>query len=128
LCPPEGAKTLASTPKPKKLISATKKTSRISWKEKATGSPATNQYDLASAVSKREKIALLAYAYWEQRGCPIGSPEEDWSRADPLEAHASGKDVSWLAKQEIPLEKFFPGKELCVVKSPLPRDSPGFIA
>jgi hypothetical protein len=101
----KGAETLASTPKPKKLISATKKTSRISSKMEAAGSPATNQHNLTSAVSKREKIALLAYTYWEQRGCPIGSPEEDWSRAeceinlapasaDPLEVHASGKDVS----------------------------------
>jgi hypothetical protein len=33
-------------------------------------------------VSKREKIALLAYSYWEQRGCRGGSPEEDWYRAE----------------------------------------------
>ena len=78
----KGTKTLASTPKPKKLISATKKSFRISSKVKATGSPATNQYHFGSAVSKREKIALLAYAYWEQRGCPVGSPEEDWFRAE----------------------------------------------
>ena len=29
-----------------------------------------------------EAIALLAYALWEQRGRPIGSPEEDWLRAE----------------------------------------------
>jgi hypothetical protein len=27
-------------------------------------------------------IAQLAYLYWLDRGCPIGSPEEDWSRAE----------------------------------------------
>jgi hypothetical protein len=27
-------------------------------------------------------IAQLAYLYWLERGCPIGSPEEDWSRAE----------------------------------------------
>jgi DUF2934 family protein len=27
-------------------------------------------------------IARLAYLYWQKRGCPIGSPEEDWSRAE----------------------------------------------
>ena len=27
------------------------------------------------------QIALLAYALWQQRGGPGGSPEEDWFRA-----------------------------------------------
>jgi hypothetical protein len=30
----------------------------------------------------REEVAALAYEYWLQRGCPIGSPEEDWFRAE----------------------------------------------
>lgn len=30
----------------------------------------------------REEIALLAYTYWEARGCQGGSPEEDWLRAE----------------------------------------------
>ena len=29
-----------------------------------------------------EHIALLAYSYWESRGCPIGSPDEDWLQAE----------------------------------------------
>ena len=29
-----------------------------------------------------EEIATLAYHYWETRGRPIGSPEEDWFRAE----------------------------------------------
>ena len=29
-----------------------------------------------------EEIARFAYSYWEARGCPIGSPEEDWYRAE----------------------------------------------
>ncbi len=33
-------------------------------------------------VLRREKIALLAYSYWEQRGCQGGTPEEDWYRAE----------------------------------------------
>lgn len=37
---------------------------------------------LLSAVSVQEKIALLAYNYWEQRGRAGGSPEEDWLRAE----------------------------------------------
>jgi len=27
-------------------------------------------------------IARLAYLYWLERGCPIGSPEEDWFQAE----------------------------------------------
>jgi hypothetical protein len=29
-----------------------------------------------------EQIASLAYQYWQERGCPIGSSEEDWLRAE----------------------------------------------
>jgi hypothetical protein len=37
---------------------------------------------IQSAVSTQEKIALLAYSYWEERGCTGGSPEDDWFRAE----------------------------------------------
>ena len=30
----------------------------------------------------QEERALRAYRLWEERGCPIGSPEEDWFRAE----------------------------------------------
>jgi hypothetical protein len=29
-----------------------------------------------------EVIKELAYEYWEERGCPIGSPEIDWYKAE----------------------------------------------
>jgi hypothetical protein len=29
-----------------------------------------------------DEIALLAYSYWEARGCQGGCPEEDWLRAE----------------------------------------------
>jgi hypothetical protein len=32
--------------------------------------------------SDKERIALLAYSYWEARRGPDGSPEEDWLRAE----------------------------------------------
>ena len=38
--------------------------------------------DLSPTVSLQERIALLAYTYWEKRGCQGGSPEEDWYRAE----------------------------------------------
>jgi hypothetical protein len=28
------------------------------------------------------RVARLAYKYWEQRGCPIGSSDEDWYKAE----------------------------------------------
>jgi hypothetical protein len=33
-------------------------------------------------VPDRTEIAALAYQLWEERGCPIGTPEEDWLRAE----------------------------------------------
>jgi Protein of unknown function (DUF2934) len=32
--------------------------------------------------SLNEQIAALAHALWRERGCPEGSPEEDWFRAE----------------------------------------------
>ncbi|MGD1092053.1 MAG: DUF2934 domain-containing protein [Bryobacteraceae bacterium] len=45
--------------------------------------PQLNEHDgTESAPSLRDRIALLAYSYWEERGCPFGSPEDDWLRAE----------------------------------------------
>jgi hypothetical protein len=33
------------------------------------------------AAFGREEIAQRAYQLWQARGCPYGSPEEDWLRA-----------------------------------------------
>ena len=35
-----------------------------------------------ASAANYEEIAALAYEYWIQRGCPIGSPEVDWFRAE----------------------------------------------
>jgi hypothetical protein len=35
-----------------------------------------------TAVTLREQTTLRAYKLWQERGCPIGSPEEDWLRAE----------------------------------------------
>ena len=34
------------------------------------------------ADPEHEEIARLAHALWEARGCPAGSPEEDWFHAE----------------------------------------------
>lgn len=33
-------------------------------------------------LGKHEEIARLAYSYWEAAGCPSGSAEQDWLRAE----------------------------------------------
>lgn len=77
----KGAEASALTPNPEKLISA-KNTLGLESKTEAAGFTGTNQDALSSAVSQQEKIALLAYTYWMQRGRQGGSPEEDWFRAE----------------------------------------------
>jgi Protein of unknown function (DUF2934) len=36
----------------------------------------------ALTQTDRSAITNLAYRYWQERGGPIGSPEEDWYRAE----------------------------------------------
>jgi len=43
-------------------------------------SPSTPRNGDDAALHAR--IAQLAYSFWQQRGCPHGSPEEDWFRAE----------------------------------------------
>jgi Protein of unknown function (DUF2934) len=45
------------------------------------------------STSERQNIALLAYSYWQERGCPEGSPEQDWFQAE------QAVQLSKLAKQ-----------------------------
>jgi hypothetical protein len=33
-------------------------------------------------VDTNQIVTALAYEYWERRGCPIGSPELDWFKAE----------------------------------------------
>ena len=40
---------------------------------------AVNEHGVA--IFGHEDIAELAYAQWQARGCPVGSPEEDWFQA-----------------------------------------------
>ncbi len=42
------------------------------------GTSATSE----GAEIAHQEIALLAYSYWQARGCENGSPEEDWFRAE----------------------------------------------
>jgi hypothetical protein len=47
------------------------------------GAPAevTSSLSPAAEVTEQE-VADLAYQRWVERGCPLGSPEEDWFNAE----------------------------------------------
>ena len=56
-------------------------------------------------ASEHERIAQLAYSYWQERGCPQGSPEEDWFRAEQVFqlgklAKQVGRETSSLPAQQ----------------------------
>jgi hypothetical protein len=36
----------------------------------------------SSSTPESDQIAALAYELWQKRGCPDGSPEADWLRAE----------------------------------------------
>ena len=38
--------------------------------------------ELSRSENTHAQIAIRAYQRWERRGCPIGSPEEDWVQAE----------------------------------------------
>lgn len=43
--------------------------------------------DQREAPDFHEQVANLAYALWQERGCPDGSPQEDWFRAEEQLQH-----------------------------------------
>jgi hypothetical protein len=53
---------------------------KIEPKTSVTSDPNTRP-DLTETVDEGT-IAALAYELWQARGCPIGSPETDWLRAE----------------------------------------------
>jgi hypothetical protein len=46
--------------------------------------------DSATVASEPDHVAELAYTLWESRGCPIGSPEDDWFKAEQELASTAG--------------------------------------
>lgn len=68
---------------------AKKKGKRMIPKVEVAGNPGTSNEppDIADEAvtaepANHDEIAALAYEFWTQRGSPIGSPEEDWFRAE----------------------------------------------
>ena len=73
---PETSKTKASAP------------------QKAAQSKLSNTAAETVYVLSDEEIARKAYALWEYRGRPLGSPEEDWYKAKQELRAAQGKSDS----------------------------------
>jgi len=50
--------------------------------------PMTNTVEIESlenappSAPDHDQIALLAYLHWQNRGCPAGTPEQDWLKAE----------------------------------------------
>jgi hypothetical protein len=51
--------------------------------------------------SPHEEITLRAYRIWEERGCPIGSPEEDWFRAEEEIRREQARDELVRARNKL---------------------------
>ena len=41
-----------------------------------------NMVNRPEATVDAETVEAMAYQFWLQRGCPIGSDQEDWYRAE----------------------------------------------
>ena len=61
-------------------------------KERPTGTAEASHPEMPEP-SMQEIIAKLAYALWEQRGCPFGSPECDWQEAERQLSEPSGTSL-----------------------------------
>ena len=55
-----------------------------------------NGTEEAGAESLHEQIVALAHALWRERGCPEGSPEEDWFTAEQQVKQRSHAEVVTL--------------------------------
>ena len=57
---------------------------RVAHRKVSSAASPVEATELEKVDATSEDIARLAYVLWEQRGCPEGSPEEDWLRAEQL--------------------------------------------
>ena len=72
---------------------------------------------------KQQQTAFLAYQFWMERGCPVGSPDEDWFRAERALHSLRLEEVAADAAEEAPAQiaadppDSAPGSKLAVVVS-----------
>jgi hypothetical protein len=68
-----------------KAMAAAAGSSSITVEVKPASLTETNLTETSNSLPlaiTEQQIAELAYSYWEARGCPDGSAEEDWYRAE----------------------------------------------
>jgi hypothetical protein len=64
-------------------------------KSKEVEEPERSQRPLEALIATHEQTAALAYALREERGCPDGSLQEDWFRAErEIAARSAGTNES----------------------------------
>jgi Protein of unknown function (DUF2934) len=51
---------------------------------------------------KQQQTAFLAYQFWMERGCAVGSPAEDWFRAERAVHSRQLEEVAADAAEEAP--------------------------
>jgi hypothetical protein len=56
--------------------------SRNGTETRKTSSIAGSQINRETINPDYNTVGTLAYELWVKRGCPIGSPEEDWFQAE----------------------------------------------
>ena len=44
--------------------------------------PVTTRLATSNEIANQDEIEKLAYTFWVAPGCPTGSPNEDWFRAE----------------------------------------------
>ena len=54
----------------------------MSRQGKETRKAAGSQASRAALNPDHNTVGTLAYELWRRRGCPIGSPQEDWFQAE----------------------------------------------
>lgn len=52
------------------------------WTQPVVTPASAEVIDLGRDETEREEITHLAHEFWLKRGSPIGTPEEDWFRAE----------------------------------------------
>jgi Protein of unknown function (DUF2934) len=51
---------------------------------------------------KQQQTAFLAYQFWMERGSPVGSPSEDWFRAERASHSRQLEEVAADAAEDAP--------------------------
>jgi hypothetical protein len=73
------------------------------WKTttRREGGIATTAVEKTSTPENWQEIAVLAYEYWQARGCPDGSPDEDWFKAEQKIAVSKVPDKEQVGSHEL---------------------------